>query len=207
MSVSSGQIEAVSKVVSRVVHLPVADIDTDQIIPGRYISSRTDEEFAHALFRARRDNDPDFVLNDPRMAARNIMLVGRNFGCGSSREAAPWALKAGGFRAIVGPSFGDIFEGNAVRSGIVLAKLSEDACEELAGVALGEEEREVVVDLQELLVSVPGTGFAVDFGFDPFYRELLLGGLTELDYLLDRLPAVERYELSSRMNADALRRG
>lgn len=188
-------VEPVGDIVSRLVPLRLADIDTDQIIPSRHLTSRTPEEFSRALFANRRG--ADFVLDQPDMVGRTVLLAGRNFGCGSSREQAVWALRAGGFRAVLAPSFSDIFSANAVRNGLLLVQLDDGICDTLAAVALADPHRDVVVSLRRRQVTVPGTDFTAGFPFDDFFRELLLDGVGELDYLLRALPEISAYESST----------
>ncbi|HVV21018.1 MAG TPA: 3-isopropylmalate dehydratase small subunit [Pseudonocardiaceae bacterium] len=189
----------VTVVESPSVPLLYSDIDTDQIIPSRYITSRTEEEFARALFAGRRA-DPDFVLNRPELAGRSILVAGRNFGCGSSREQAVWAMLAGGFRAVVAPSFGDIFASNSVKNGLLTARITPD--EHAAVVAAVEADPDVVltVDLRECEVSVRGTELRARFDVDPFYRSLLLRGMDELDHLLDLAPRIAEYEVGAALH-------
>lgn len=185
--------EPVTVVVSKPVPLLYSDIDTDQIIPSRHITSRTTEEFAKALFAQRR-TDPAFVLNQPEMAGRTVLLAGRNFGCGSSREQAVWALRAGGFRAVVAPSFGDIFRTNALQNGLLPAAVGDAQHAVIVRAVTADPDAEIVVDLRSTTVSVSGTDIGAGFDVDPFYRDLLLEGLRELDYLLRSAARIEEYE-------------
>jgi 3-isopropylmalate/(R)-2-methylmalate dehydratase small subunit len=188
----------VTTIRSRAAALPYTDIDTDQIIPARFLTSRTQAEFAEALFGVRK-LDPEFVLNQPGARGREILLAGRNFGCGSSREQAVWALQAGGFRAVLAPSFGEIFASNALKNGLLTIRLSDAEHEFLAA----RPELELTVDLPA--GTVTADGFTCGFEIDPFYRELLIGGLRELDYLLGLDPAITAYE-RDRINPVAAQR-
>jgi 3-isopropylmalate/(R)-2-methylmalate dehydratase small subunit len=179
---------------STLIPMLVANIDTDQIIPAQYVSSRTTEEFAHALFRNRRDRDPDFILDQPAMRGRSIILAGPNFGCGSSREAAPWALVAGGIRAVISTGFGDIFNNNSLKNGLLPIVVSETEHERLRAVAAADPDVEVTVDLPGNTLSVPAHGITIELRIDPFYRHLLVSGMDELDYLLSHVAEIERYE-------------
>lgn len=185
--------EPVTVVESAAVPLLYSDIDTDQIIPSRYITSRTTAEFARALFAQRR-TEPDFELNRPESAGRSIMLAGRNFGCGSSREQAVWAMLAGGFRAVVAPSFGDIFTSNALKNGLLTARIAAQPYDAVVRAVTENPGVELAVDLRESAVSVRGTDIRAEFDVDPFYRKLLLEGQQELDYLLGLTPEIEAYE-------------
>jgi 3-isopropylmalate/(R)-2-methylmalate dehydratase small subunit len=181
---------------SKLVPLLIPNVDTDQIIPAQFVSSRTTEEFAHALFRNRKDRDPDFVLNRPEMQQRTVILAGPNFGCGSSREAAPWALVAGGIRAVISTGFGDIFNNNSLKNGLLPIVVSEAD----HGRIVEAYELEVVVDLPGGTLSVPGHSIEIALQIDPFYRHLLVNGMDELDYLLSHLSDIERYEESDRLH-------
>lgn len=198
--------DKVTAFTSKLVPLLMPNIDTDQIIPAQFVSSRTTEEFAHALFRNRRDADPDFVLNRPEMQGRSVILAGPNFGCGSSREAAPWALKAGGIRAVVSTGFGDIFNNNALKNGVLPIVVSETEHQRLADSYTADPELEVTVDLPGGRFGVPGEGIDIELRIDSFYRHLLLNGMDELDYLLSRIPDIEEYENSARPHPTTRRR-
>jgi 3-isopropylmalate/(R)-2-methylmalate dehydratase small subunit len=172
--------EPLRVVISPVVPLLLGDIDTDQIIPGRYITSRTQEEFAATLFAGRRAAEEDFVLNRPAMSGRTILVAGRNFGCGSSREQAVWALQAGGFRVVVAPSFGDIFRNNALQNGLLTVTADLDLCTLLAEQGADP----VTVDLENQVIMLADGTEAASFELEDFPRALLLSGDSELDYLL-----------------------
>jgi 3-isopropylmalate/(R)-2-methylmalate dehydratase small subunit len=175
-----------TEVTSRAVHLLDADIDTDQIIPARYLKGTDKHGLADALFADWRARD-GFPI--PTSGGEQILLAGPNFGCGSSREHAPWALCAGGFRAIVSTSFADIFRGNALKNGLVPAAVAPEIH------ALLVRASEITVDLvaQEVRASgVPTARFAID----PFARRCLLDGVDELGFLLHNLPAIEAHERS-----------
>lgn len=183
--------EPVTVIESAAVPLPYSDIDTDQIVPSAYLTSRTTEEFARALFAQRR-TDPDFVLNRPGLAGRSIMVAGRNFGCGSSREQAVWAMLAGGFRAVVAPSFGEIFATNAVKNGLLPVQVDVDRHAAIVRAVDAEPDLRLTVDLRT--GTVTAADVTATFEVDPFYRELLLTGQRELDYLLGLIPEIEAYE-------------
>lgn len=178
---------------SSVVPLLYADIDTDQIIPASHLTSRTPEEFANGLFNRLRSSDPEFVLNDPAMRGRSILLAGTNFGCGSSREAAVWALKAGGFEAVIAPSFGEIFETNSLKNGLLPIRLESASYDELVRTIIHDRDATAIVDLAAGTLQVPGAVTA-SFEIDAFYRTLFLEGMDELGYLLSHEAAIEAYE-------------
>lgn len=192
--------EKITAFQSKLVPLLIPNVDTDQIIPAQFVSSRTQEEFAHAFFRNRKDRDPDFVLNRPEMQQRTVILAGPNFGCGSSREAAPWALLAGGIRAVISTSFGDIFNNNSLKNGMLPIAVSAEEHGRLVEAYEADPELEVVVDLPNDTLSVPGRDIEITLTIDPFYRHLLVNGMDELDYLLSHIPDIERYEASDRLH-------
>jgi 3-isopropylmalate/(R)-2-methylmalate dehydratase small subunit len=171
---------------SRSVVLLIADIDTDQIIPARYLKVTDKEGLADGLFADWRGR-AGFPI--PTRGGEQILVAGPNFGCGSSREHAPWALVAGGFRAIVSTSFADIFRGNALKNGLVPVEVAPDVHAALAA----DPSRELTVDLAAQTVSAPGVAPA-RFPIDAFARRCLLDGVDELGFLLQHLPAIEAHE-------------
>ena len=178
---------------SRAVLLPADDVDTDQIIPARFLKGTVKAGLADSLFadwRAR----PDFPLLQPGAAGARILVTGNNFGCGSSREHAPWALVDWGFRAIIARSFADIFKENATKNGLLPIALPEAACVRLELALRADPAAELTVDLASERVSLPdGSWFA--FTIDSFAKHCLASGLDELGYILsfaDRIAAHER---------------
>jgi 3-isopropylmalate/(R)-2-methylmalate dehydratase small subunit len=176
-------------VTSKVVAILDGDVDTDQIVPARFLKTTSKDGLASALFHDWRGR-PGFALDDPRMVGRRILVAGPNFGCGSSREHAPWALLAWGFSAIVAPSFADIFRSNALGNGLVTAAIAADA--HAALVATLAAEPEVTVDLAGL--EVRWSGQTAAFAVDPFRRKLLVDGVDELGFLLSLEPDIARHE-------------
>ncbi len=168
----------------KVVALPRRDVDTDQIIPKQFLKAVDRTGFASGLFFDWRA-DPNFELNRPAAQGATILVTGPNFGCGSSREHAVWALAEYGFRAIIAPSFADIFTANCYRNGVRLTRRAEAS---LAGSTY-----EVVVDLEKLVVS-DDDGFSTPFRADPYGRELLLSGLDEIGRTLLEEPRIAAYE-------------
>lgn len=191
---------------SAVVPMLATDIDTDQIVPARFVSSRTVEEFAHALFRYRRDESVDFVLNRPEMQRRQIILAGDNFGCGSSREAAVWALTAGGFRAVVSTGFGDIFRSNALKNGLLPLPVTPDEHRGMRNALAHDPDRELIVDLENRHATWGEGAEAFPVRVDEFYRELLLAGIGELEYLLGKRDAIDAYEARDDIHPTVRRR-
>ena len=183
---------------SRVVVLPVADIDTDQIIPARFLKTTDKNGLGKSLFadwRYEADGSPKagFVLNQPAAAGARILLAGDNFGCGSSREHAPWALTGFGFAAVVSTSFADIFRNNALKNGLLPVAVDAAAHAELSRALAADPAAEVTVDLASQTLTIPG-GRAVRFPIDAFSRTCLLEGVDELGYLLKHDGAIAAHE-------------
>jgi 3-isopropylmalate/(R)-2-methylmalate dehydratase small subunit len=183
----------------RVAALPRANVDTDQIIPKQFLKRIERTGFGVALFhdwRYRADGTPDpaFELNHPEAAGASVLLTGANFGCGSSREHAPWALGEYGFRAIVAPSFADIFYGNCCQNGLLPVTLAEAEVAELfrrAGAA--SDGYEVTVDLERTEVR-DAAGFRAEFGIAPYRRAMLLDGLDEIGRTLRQEASIAAFE-------------
>ena len=172
---------------SRVVPLPVNDIDTDQIIPARFLKATDKNGMGDNLFadwRYNADGSPkaEFVLNKPESAGCQILLAGDNFGCGSSREHAPWALTGFGFHAVISTSFADIFRSNALKNGLIPIIVNETTHKMLFDYVDEVPNAEFSVDLESQTLSFP-TG-SVEFPIDPFNKTCLLNGVDELGYLL-----------------------
>jgi 3-isopropylmalate/(R)-2-methylmalate dehydratase small subunit len=172
---------------SRVVALPVNDIDTDQIIPARFLKATDKKGMGDNLFADwRYSNDgspkPDFVLNQPKAAGCQILLAGDNFGCGSSREHAPWALTGFGFRAVISTSFADIFRSNALKNGLLPIIVDESTHQRLLAMVGENPGLELMIDLATQTLSFPGG--SVSFPIDPFNKTCLLNGVDELGYIL-----------------------
>src|SRR5258705_11510751 len=170
-----------------------SDVDTDQIIPGVYLKRVRRTGFEDGLFNAWRD-DPTFVLNDPAYAGSTILVAGHRFGVGSSREHAVWALQDYGFRAVIAPSFGDIFRNNSLKGGLLPVVLQEKAIQEL-WILLDEQPGvELTVDLVER--QVRGPEFAWEFPLDEHSRWRLLEGLDDIGLTLRHLDAIASFEAS-----------
>ena len=169
--------DAVKQVAGRMAPLDLADVDTDQIIPKQFLKRIERTGYGPFLFydwRAR----GNFVLDRPEHAGASVLVAGANFGCGSSREHAPWALRDFGFKAIITPSFTDIFRANCYKTGLLAVTLSDSQVRHLTDLASEDSTAEVVVDLEAQ--QVRGEGFSYRFEVDPFARELLLKGLDEI---------------------------
>jgi 3-isopropylmalate/(R)-2-methylmalate dehydratase small subunit len=186
--------QAVQRVRSKTVVISSSNIDTDQIIPARFLTTTTKEGLGQQLFadwRYRGDGtpNPDFVLNKPEAQGAQILVAGRNFGCGSSREHAPWALLDYGFRAVISTEIADIFRGNALINGFLPILVDEPTSQWL----LNHPGAEVEIDLASQRLALP-TGISVAFPIEAFARHCLLNGVDELGFLRSKLEAIERYE-------------
>ncbi|HWZ62875.1 MAG TPA: 3-isopropylmalate dehydratase small subunit [Steroidobacteraceae bacterium] len=186
--------EAFTRLTSRTVVLPAANIDTDQIIPARFLTTTTRAGLGAHLFAdwrydARGKPRADFVLNHPESAGCRILIAGRNFGCGSSREHAPWALIDHGFRAVVSTEIADIFRSNSLKNGLLPVIVDESTSDWL----LGHPGAEITIDLATGTLALPG-GMRVTFPVEAFARHCLLNGVDELGYLLSRADEIETYE-------------
>jgi 3-isopropylmalate/(R)-2-methylmalate dehydratase small subunit len=183
---------------SALIPLPAENVDTDQIIPARFLKTTEKSGLADALFYDwRYDADgrpkPDFVINRPEMQGRQILLAGDNFGAGSSREHAPWALNSWGIRAILSTSFADIFRSNALKNGLLPIVVDADTHAALFDRFAASPEAQVTVDLEAQLVHLPGDE-DVAFDIDPFARRMLLDGTDEIGWLLARTDAIDAWE-------------
>ena len=170
----------VKRVEGRMAPLDLADVDTDQIIPKQFLKRIERTGYGSFLFydwRAR----GDFVLDRPEYAGASVLLAGANFGCGSSREHAPWALRDFGFRAIIAPSFADIFRANCYKTGLLAITLPASQVRHLMDLVSEDPTAKVAVDLERL--EVRGDGFSYAFEVDPFARQMLLGGLDEVSLI------------------------
>lgn len=191
---------AFTNLTSRVVCLPINNIDTDQIIPARYLKTTDKAGLGASLFadwRYREDGSPnlEFVLNRPESQGAQILLAGDNFGCGSSREHAPWALAGFGFRAVISTSFADIFYNNALKNGLLPAAVDPQAYRLLLDLLAENPQAEVHIDLANQKVILP-EGEAIDFPIDGFAKSCLLNGVDELGYLLGLEDKIRAYEQS-----------
>jgi 3-isopropylmalate/(R)-2-methylmalate dehydratase small subunit len=184
---------------SRVIPLPAENVDTDQIVPARYLKVTDKAGLREALFRDwRYDEDgglkePLFILDRMAMMERQILLVGDNFGTGSSREHAPWALTAWGIRAILSTSFADIFRNNALKNGLLPIVVEAEKQRQLFELVASDPNAEFTVDLEAQVVHLPGDE-DLPFEVDPFARMMLLAGTDEMGYLVAKLPSIEAWE-------------
>jgi len=194
---------------SAVVPLPAENVDTDQIVPARYLKVTDKAGLADALFRDWRFEEdgslkePRFVLDEPAMAGRKILLVGDNFGAGSSREHAPWALAAWGVRAILSTSYADIFRNNSLKNGVLPIVVDKATHERLFTLVAADPDAKLTIDLAEQGVLLPD-GTTVDFDIDPFAKRMILAGTDELGYLLGKEAEMEAWERAHPPRIDTL---
>jgi 3-isopropylmalate/(R)-2-methylmalate dehydratase small subunit len=181
-----------------------ADVDTDQIVPKQFLKRIERTGWADTLFHEWRQ-DPTFELNAPAFAGAKVLLAGRNFGCGSSREHAPWALQDYGFEAIIAPSFADIFISNCVKIGLVPIVLPTEQVRTLMDLVDREHGSEITVDLEQQTITLRGE--VVAFPFDSFQRHRLLEGLDDIGLSLRREPDIAAYESSHPQRIDTLALG
>ena len=200
--------EPYTMVTSKVVPLDAENVDTDQIVPARYLKVTDKAGLADALFRDWRFEEdgslkqPPFVLDEPRMAGRRILLVGDNFGAGSSREHAPWALAAWGVGAILSTSFADIFRNNSLKNGVLPVVVDRATHARLFDLLEREPDAELTVDLAEQGILLPD-GTTIDFDIDPFAKRMLLAGTDELGYLLSKEPDIAAWEAAHPPRVDS----
>ncbi|MRR18793.1 3-isopropylmalate dehydratase small subunit [bacterium] len=185
---------------STCVPLPLANIDTDQIIPARFLSATSRDGFGENLFRDwrydKKGNEvKDFVLNRPEYKGA-ILVTGSNFGCGSSREHAVWAIADYGFRAVVSDSFADIFRNNALNNGLLPVQIPSDSLGELTAQVIANPGMIVRIDLEQQLITAGETGMSVPFGINAFRKQCLLNGLDNIDYLINMRSKIVEYEKS-----------
>ncbi len=183
---------------SRVVPLPIDNIDTDQIIPARFLKTISKEGLDRNLFcdwryDAQGNPNPDFVLNQPRAQSAEVLLAGDNFGCGSSREHAPWALTQFGFRAVISTSFADIFKGNALKNSLLPIVVPRDVHAKLFEAVTANPDYKVKVDLPSQTLTL-ADGTTVKFDVDAFSKHCLLEGVDELGFILQQEDAIKAFE-------------
>jgi 3-isopropylmalate/(R)-2-methylmalate dehydratase small subunit len=183
---------------SRVVPLPINNVDTDQIIPARFLKTTSKQGLDQQLFFDWRYDEqgrpkPDFVLNQPRAKGAEILLAGDNFGCGSSREHAPWALTQFGFRAVISTSFADIFRNNALKNSLLPIAVPGDIHQALFRSVEKDPDARVKIDLAAQTLTLPD-GRAIEFPVDAFSKQCLLDGVDEMGYILKQAAAIAAFE-------------
>lgn len=190
--------DKISSITGQIVALPVQDVDTDQIIPARYLKVTDKSGLAEGLFYAWRfnaDGSPkaDFVLNRPDVQQATILVAGPNFGCGSSREHAPWALQGYGFQAVISPYFADIFRNNSLKNGLLPVQVDEATYDQLVSLFAEDPTTQVTIDLAAQTLILPD-GRRVGFPIDSFTKHCLLNGVDQMGFLLAEDPAITAYE-------------
>ena len=193
---------------SRMVPLPASNVDTDQIIPARFLKTITREGLGANLFcdwryDAQGKPKPDFILNQPHVQGAHVLLAGDNFGCGSSREHAPWALMQFGFRAVISTSFADIFRGNSLKNGLLPVIVPPDVHAELFGAVEKEPNATVKIDLARQTLTTPA-GRQIGFPVDGFSKHCLLEGVDELGYMLQHEAKIAAFEAKRMGSIDTL---
>lgn len=190
------------KIRSTAVAIPAENIDTDQIIPARFLKATSREGFGKNLFRDWRYEDDDesrpragFPLNDPAQKG-SILVAGKNFGCGSSREHAAWAIKDYGFQVVVSSFFADIFRNNALNNFLLPVQVSEDYLQRILSALEADRATELEVDLESQTITLPADGSSETFDINPYKKTCLLNGYDDIDYLVSILPEIEAYEAS-----------
>jgi 3-isopropylmalate/(R)-2-methylmalate dehydratase small subunit len=187
---------------STVVPIQIDDIDTDQIIPARFLKATTREGFGDNLFRDWRydeNNNPkkDFILNNPAYKGR-ILVAGKNFGCGSSREHAAWAIYDYGFKVVISSFFADIFKNNALNNGLLPVQVSDKFLNTIFEKVASDKNTQLVVDLEKQQVEIVGTGVIEKFDINEYKKTCLLNGYDDIDYLLSIKDKIEAYEKTSK---------
>lgn len=183
-----------------VVPLPIENIDTDQIIPARFLKATTREGFGNNLFRDWRfdENDnpkEDFVLNHPTFSGK-VLVAGKNFGCGSSREHAAWAIADYGFDAVVSSFFADIFKGNALNNGLLPVQVTDDFLKKIFDAVYADHKAEIEIDLEKQLIIISATGEQESFEINPYKKACLINGYDDIDYILSKKESIEEFEES-----------
>jgi 3-isopropylmalate/(R)-2-methylmalate dehydratase small subunit len=183
------------------VPLPNENVDTDQIIPARFLKATTRDGFGENLFRdwryqADHTPKPDFVLNNPTYSGQ-VLVAGKNFGCGSSREHAAWALADYGFRVVVSSFFADIFKNNSLNNGLLPVQVSEPFLQKLLAAVVAQPNTPILVDLEKQQISLPATGEAENFAINSYKKTCMINGYDDIDYLLSLRSEIEAYEVVS----------
>jgi 3-isopropylmalate/(R)-2-methylmalate dehydratase small subunit len=200
--------EKITTFTSRVAPLPIDNIDTDQIIPARFLKTTSkiglgDQLFFDWRYDANGRPNPDFLLNQPQGKAAQVLLGGDNFGCGSSREHAPWALTQYGFKAVISTSFADIFQGNSLKNALLPIVVPQQVSAKLFAALKADPAATVTISLADQTLTLPD-GSKVEFPIDPFYKDCLLEGVDELGYILNQESAIAAYEGSRPLTVNTL---
>lgn len=187
------------KLTSTAIPLEIENVDTDQIIPARFLKATDKKGFGDNVFRDWRFQkdgsiNEDFILNNPTYSG-SILVAGNNFGCGSSREHAAWALVGYGFKAIVSSFFADIFKGNSLNNGLLPVQVSEDFLMELMKGLKENPHMELTIDLEDQTISVEGTTLSESFMIDPYKKTCMLNGYDDIDFLLSQKEKIVAFEV------------
>ena len=190
--------KAFKKITTTAIPLPIEDVDTDQIIPARFLKATTRDGFGDNLFRDWRynsDDSPkaDFVMNNP-IYTGEILVAGKNFGCGSSREHAAWALTDAGFRVVVSSFFADIFRGNSLNNGLLPVQVSDDFLHEIFNAIEKNPSATFTVNLEEQTFTIDATGATFKFEIDSYKKMCMMNGYDDIDYLLSVKEEIETFE-------------
>ena len=190
--------QALQQIKSSFVPLPIENVDTDQIIPARFLKATTRDGFGKNLFRDWRyeqDDElkpkPDFVLNQTTFSGE-ILVAGKNFGCGSSREHAAWALLDYGFKAVISSFFADIFKNNALNNGVLPVIVSEDFLQQIFALSASDT---LSIDVAAQTITIDATGEQASFELNPYKKTCLLNGYDDIDFLISRKATIEKFEL------------
>ena len=189
--------EAFKTIISKAAPLPLENVDTDQVIPARFLKATTRDGFGENLFRDWRFNADgtvieDFVLNNVKGAS--ILLAGKNFGCGSSREHAAWAIHDYGFKVVVSSFFADIFKNNGLNNGLLPVQVSAEFLQELFEVVEQYPEQEIIVNLENQEISIQGTSKSENFEINSYKKHCLLNGLDDIDFLISKKNVIKEFE-------------
>lgn len=190
--------EPIKTFTAKIVALPIENIDTDQIIPARYLKTTDKAGLGDGLFSDWRYNadgspKPDFVLNRPEARGAQVLVAGNNFGCGSSREHAPWALMGYGFKAVISTYFADIFRNNSLKNGLLPIQVDEETYYQLASMFEEDPDTQVTIDLPNQALILPD-GQWVKFPIDPFAKHCIMNGLDQMGFLIAEDATIAQYE-------------
>ncbi|MDP3975508.1 MAG: 3-isopropylmalate dehydratase small subunit [bacterium] len=185
--------KAFQSITAQVIPLDRKDVDTDMVIPANFLTSTSQGGYGENLFRRLRDGEPDFPLNQKKFQAGKILVARNNFGCGSSREHAVWALLEYGIEVVIAPSFADIFHNNSGKNGLITAVLSEEIIDRIIRESQRQDQYQISVDLAKQTVTLPD-GSTHEFPYDAFRKDCILKGHEDFDYLMDHMAEIEGWQ-------------